>query len=614
MARVPGLVSALYQAVRPAPRAAAAAAIPWRDLARALGYLRPHARGVAGILTLTLATTAAGAVEPLLMRGLVDGLLGAASRPTWQWLALLAGLAVGRDALASVGNWLHWRTRLKIQYGLLEATVGRLYRLPPHHHRSEGVGAVVTRLDRGIQGFVGALGEVAFGVLPSVVYLAIALTIMVQLDWRLTLVALAFVPLPALIAAGAAPRQVVRERTLLERWARIYGRFHEVLAGIVTVRSFAMEERERQHFLRDVGDANRIVERGVGFDTTVGATQNVVVTAARLAVLGYGAFLVQGGETTVGTLVAFLAYLGGLFGPVQGLTGVYRTIRTASVGIEQVFAILDAEEGVRDRPDAVPAPAFVGAVRFDGVSFAHAPGRPVVSGVDLDVRAGQTVALVGHSGAGKSTLMALLQRFHDPVAGTIAIDGIDLREMTQDSVRRQIGVVLQEPVLFNDTVRTNIAYGRPLASDADVEAAARAANAHEFVSRLTHGYDTVVGERGAFLSTGERQRVAIARALLKDPPILVFDEATSALDAESEAAVQAALDRVAEGRTTFVIAHRLSTITRADRIVVMDDGRIVESGTHEALLELGGRYAALVRTQVHALTLEERRVVSSIRA
>jgi ATP-binding cassette, subfamily B, bacterial len=589
------------------------AASPWRDLVRALSFLRPHAGTVLGILVLTLGTAALGALEPLLMKGIVDGLVLGSLGEVARWLVFLALLAVGRELLSSIGNVLSWRTRLKVQEGLLEAAVGRLYRLPPELHRAEGVGAVMTRLDRSIQGFVGALAELAYGVLPALVYLAMAVTVMLHLDWRLTVVALVFVPLPGLIAARAAPTQVQRERTLLERWASIYGRFNEVLSGIVTVRSFAMEERETQRFLRAVGDANRIVARGVGFDTTVGAGQNTVVTIARLVTLGYGALLVGQGEVSVGTLLAFLAYLGGLFGPVQGLTGIYRTLRTASVSIEQVFALLDADEGVRDAPDARPAPPLRGEVRFERVSFAHSVGRPVVRDVDLHVPAGATVALVGRSGAGKSTLMALLQRFHDPERGRVTVDGIDLRDVSQMTLRRQIGVVLQEPVLFNDTIRANIVYGTPDASDAQVEAAARAANALPFIERLPAGLETVVGERGGRLSTGERQRIAIARALLKDPPLLIFDEATSALDAHSEALVQEAIERLAAGRTTFMIAHRLSTIARADLIVVMDEGRIVERGGHEELLGLDGAYAALVRTQVHALTREERRADSPIR-
>jgi ATP-binding cassette subfamily B protein len=425
----------------------------------------------------------------------------------------------------------------------------------------------------------------------------------VKLDWRLALLALAFAPLPVLIARRAAPVQVAREKSLMDRWAKIYSRFNEVLSGIVTVKSFAMEECEKQRFLTEVREANGVVTRGVGQDSVVTASQNGVVLMARVAAIAFGGMLALKGEVTVGTLVAFLGYVGGLFGPVQGLSGVYRTLRTGSVAMDQVFGILDAQDHLGDAPDAKEVTQVHGEVSFEDVHFSYLAkaDKPLLRGIDLHVRAGENIALVGPSGAGKSTLMALLCRFYDPTLGTIRIDGQDIRGLKQMSLRRNIGVVLQDALLFNESVRNNIAYGRPNASMDDIIAAAKAAHAHEFISRLPQGYDTVVGERGSRLSMGERQRVAIARSLLKDPPILILDEPTSALDAESEALVQEALGRLMKGRTTFAIAHRLSTVVDADRILVLKNGHIVEEGNHAQLMARNGYYASLVRRQTRGL-------------
>ena len=563
---------------------------------RAVGFIRPFWKSGVTVVVLTLFTAALGAMEPLVMKAIFD--VFSTNRPGPALvlpIVLLALLTLSREVLGGFGNWLTWQTRLKIQYRLLDSTIACLYRLPQDIRSSDGVGAIMTRFERGTQGFVGALTELVFNVLPPLIYLIIAVFFMIQLDWRLTLIVLVFVPLPGLIAAQAAPTQIHRERNLLELWAGIYARFHEVLSGLITVRAFAMENAERERFLREVNATNSLVSNGIRYDTIVGSAQNIVVAIARVSAIGFGAVLVLRGEISVGTLVAFIAYLGGLFGPVQGLTGVYRSLRTASVAIDQIYAILDTHEQVSDLPNAEEAQSFRGEVSFEGVTFAYKPNyKPILEGIELHVRSGETVAVVGGSGAGKTTLMALLQRFYDPDSGTIRIDGRDIREFTQVSLRQQIGVVLQEPVLFNDTVRNNIAYGNPHASKEAIEAAAQAANADAFICRLPSGYDTVIGERGSLLSTGERQRLAIARALVKNPPIFILDEATSALDVESEALVQEALDYLMKDRTTFVIAHRLSTIAGADRIVVLSDGRVVESGTHTELLQKGGFYASLI--------------------
>jgi ATP-binding cassette, subfamily B, bacterial len=288
------------------------------------------------------------------------------------------------------------------------------------------------------------------------------------------------------------------------------------------------------------------------------------------------------------------------------LTTIYQTLQKAEVSLDEIFGILDVQEHLGDAPGARELNGVQGQVSFEGVKFRYdAKERPILDGIDVEVQPGETLAIVGPSGSGKTTMMALLMRFYDPREGVIRLDGQDLRTLKQRSLRRKIGTVLQDPLLFNDTVRNNIAYGRPEASLAQVEQAARAANAHTLICRLPEGYESILGERGNRLSVGERQRVAIARALLKDPPILVLDEATSSLDAESETLVQEALDRLMKGRTTFVIAHRLATVVHADRIIVLKNGRINESGTHDELMRRQGYYASLVEQQTRGLIRNE---------
>jgi ATP-binding cassette subfamily B protein len=574
-------------------------------LRRALTFLRPFRVGVGVVLALALIAAGLAAAEPLVLKYVFDRVTGDRSmRAIGIGIVGLLGLGTLREVLGALQNWLTWKTRIDLQFSLTEKTVEKLQQLPVSFHRATSVGSILTRLDRGIQGFVGAVTEFAFTTLPAAAYLALAVTMMFHLDARLGIVALVFAPLPVVIARLAMPLQIERERTLMDRWTRIYARFNEVLGGIVTVKSFAMEDREKQRFLHQVSDANGVVKRGVGLDSAVSAAQNGITLLARVAVIGAGALLVSRGEVTLGTLVAFLGYLGGMFAPIQSLSGVYKTLRTASVSIEQVFSILDHQDTLGDAPGAREVGRLRGEVEFDEVRFGYgrrATDMPLIDGISLHVRVGENVALVGPSGAGKTTLVSLLCRFYDPTEGAVRVDGVDLRELKQKSLRRQLGVVFQDSLLFNESVRSNIAYGRPEATSEEIEAAAKAAHAHEFVSRLPQGYDTVVGERGCLLSAGERQRIAIARSILMDPPILILDEPTSALDAESEALVQRALSRLTHGRTTFAIAHRLSTVVDADRIVVLKDGRILEQGTHRELMARGAYYRSLVERQTRGL-------------
>lgn len=575
----------------------------WKYIGRALDYAKPEKRYISIALLCSLSLAAFGVIEPLLMRHIFDNLgSGGVLTEVLLTAAGLLLLAFMKEGIAARSNYLTWRTRLSIHQKLLSATVERLHRLPVDTHRKEGIGAIMTKLDRGIQGFLGALSEIVFNLTPAVAYLIMAVVIMFRLDWRMALLVLSFAPLPAFIATWAAPTQSKREAFLMQKWGKIYSRFNEVLSGIVTVRSFAMEDYEKQRFLTHVDEANQTVVGGVKFDSKIKAAQNLTITVATISAVTFGSMQVINNQMSLGTLVAFLAYVGGLFGPIQSLTGIYRIIRTASASLNHVFTILDTHDFLGDAPNAIELKKVTGEIKFDDVHFHYAAtNRPIISGIDLHIKAGETIALVGPSGTGKSTVTALLQRFYDPVSGSISIDGQDIRSLKQQSIRQNIGVVLQDALLFNESIRDNIAYGKPDASIKEIEDAARAANAHEFINKLERGYDTMAGERGGNLSVGERQRIAIARAILKNPPILILDEATSAMDVELEAKVQEALERLMVGRTSIVIAHRLSTIVRADRIVVLKDGKIMEVGNHQTLMSHNGYYASLVDRQVRGL-------------
>jgi ATP-binding cassette subfamily B protein len=571
----------------------------WPRVLRMAGARRGR---VVAILSITIALGALGAVEPLLLKRILDGI---AARSEWAplvgVLGLILGVALLKEVLSALNNWLTWRTRIAFQYQLLDATVSKLHSLPLSYHRAQDVGGIMTRLERGIQGVVTGLSELTFNVLPAALFVIAAAVVMLQLDARATLLVFAFLPIPAIVTALAAGEQVQREKLLMQRWSTIYGRFNEVLSGIVTVKSFTMEEQEKLRFLNGVDAANHEVVRGVWRDSWTGTLRNVAIVLARIAALAWGGYWALHGQGSVGTVVAFLTFVTALFAPFQGLLGTYQTIKKTTASLDVVFSILDAQDSLGDLPNAHDVPYVRGDVRFEDVWFGFDRSRMVLNGIDLDVRAGEIVAIVGPSGSGKTTMMALLQRLYDPTSGSIRVDGRDLRELKQRALRRHIGVVLQDGLLFNDTVRTNIAYGSEGASEAEIVAAAKAAHAHEFIVELANGYDTYVGERGSHLSGGQRQRLSIARALLKDPAILILDEATSALDAESEALVQEALDRLVRGRTTFVIAHRLSTVMHADRIIVLKGGRIVEQGRHEQLMHSAGYYASLVERQMRGL-------------
>src|SRR5438093_2928783 len=369
------------------------------------------------------------------------------------------------------------------------------------------------------------------------------------------------------------------------------------LTGIPVVQAFAQEEREHHRFEQFAAAAIRAQQRSTLIGSINSLTSGLVTTLGTGLVLWVGARHVKDGHLTIGYLIVFLVYLGSLHSQMKVLANIYNALQGASASVERVMAVLETEPEVADKPGAMPLTSANGKIQLQAVTFGYEREKPVLRNLSLEVQPGECLAIVGSSGAGKTTLAGLVPRFFDADQGRILVDGQDVREVRLADLRRQVSLVLQEAFLFPTTIAENIAYGRPGATRQEIETAAQAANAHEFITRLPQGYDTPLGERGATLSGGERQRLSIARAILKDAPVLILDEPTSALDSQTESSILQALERLMAGRTTLIIAHRLSTVRNADRIVVLRDGQIVESGTHEQLLARAGEYAKLHKLQ-----------------
>lgn len=456
-------------------------------------------------------------------------------------------------------------------------------------------GGIVSRLISDIELIQNLVGSAMTNVWMDLVSLALVLFLLVRIDPVLTLVALVTFP-PYIFFFRRFQREIKTSAGQVQQGiSHISGNVQERISGSTVVRAFTQEKYEEQSFFRDARQLLSSAMRSVHLQSANVAITGILTQLAPLIVIAYGGYGVIAGGLTVGELIAVTMYLGPLYLPLQRLSELNVVFANSTAALERVFEIMDEEPEVRDRTGALELEGIRGHVEFERVSFAY-DGKevaPVLREVSFTAEPGQKIALVGPSGSGKSTIISLIPRFYDATSGTIRIDGYDVRDVKVRSLRQQVGLVLQTPVLFSGTVRDNILYGRPRALEVEVIAACQAANALEFIRALPQGFDTEVGEGGAMLSGGQRQRVTIARAFLKDPKILILDEATSALDTESERLIQAALERLMKGRTTFIIAHRLSTIVGSDKILVLRDGRVVESGTHTQLMASGGVYQSL---------------------
>lgn len=478
-----------------------------------------------------------------------------------------------------------------------EAVYRQLQRLSLGYFDKRQTGAIMSSVTNDVSALQAALVDSMVEMVTEGMILIGSLGAMFFLHWKLSLLTLITMPLVlhAINTFGKKLRQA--GRVLQARTADITAILQETISGIRVIKSFAREDYETNRFKQENFFNFRAQMKTSQLLATLTPVIEFLSAIGVTVIIWYGGMEVINGNLTSGALIAFLIYVVNLSNPVKRLSKVYGNIQKSLAAAERVFDILDTEPDVKDMPGAVDLPVVEGRVTLQQVSFAYSAGQYALREVSLEVKPGQTVAIVGPSGAGKTTIANLLPRFYEVTEGSILVDGKDIRTVTMQSLRQQIGIVPQETVLFNGTVYDNILYGRLDATEAEVVAAAKAANAHNFIDKMPDKYQTQIGERGAKLSGGQRQRISIARAILKDPRILVLDEATSALDTESEKLVQQALDKLMIGRTSFVIAHRLSTVQRADVIVVLDKGRIVEQGTHNELLASGGLYSTLYQVQ-----------------
>ena len=569
-----------------------------KNYIRLLGYIKPYMRRLAEAIVCIIVAAGANLYLPWIIKDMIDKVLAEKD------MAMLNVIAVGIVVTFFIRGIFYYGQSYLVSFvgqrviiDVRDVLFQKFQRLPLSYFDRHQTGEIMSYIANDVAALQNALVDRLIELVTESSIFVGSLVMMFLLDWKLSLLTLITVPLVGQ-AMKVFGRKLKSSGTVIqERLADITSTMQESIAAVRVVKSFGREDYEIDRFHRQNELNFRAEMKNNQLMSLLTPTVEFLAALAVTVIVWFGGYEVVNGVITDGALVAFLTYAVNLANPVKRISRVYGAIQKAMAGADRVFAIMDMPETIVNRPGAKALPPVRGEVVFDDVTFAYEEGKEALSHVSFSAAPGQMIAFVGPSGAGKSTIANLIPRFYDVSAGAIRIDGHDVRDVTMESLRAQIGIVPQETMLFSATVRENIRYGRLDATEEEILQAAKDANAHEFIMALPEGYETKIGERGLNLSGGQRQRIAIARAILKDPRILILDEATSALDTESEKVVQAALDRLMIGRTSFVIAHRLSTVFNADQIYVIEGGRIHEHGTHEALLAAGGLYSNLYHIQ-----------------
>src|SRR5262245_36439047 len=570
-----------------------------------LRWLWPYRFAVSGLFALALIAAGLEMIEPLFMRFIIDKVLlnnelQSASRLTQLHAAgaLFLGVIVLSQAIGVIKDYRQRLLNVRVMLSLRKSLFGRLLHLPLSKLWDMKTGGILSRLTGDVDTTTGLLQMAIVSPSISLLRLGISIAVLFALNWRLALMALAIIPGAMVMSFGFARRVRPIYRSVRKDVEQIDGRVGETFSGIRVVRAFGGERRENLDYMRGRHTVLRKELFAHRRELILWTSWGLLMAGVNVIIVWYGGYLNLVGRATIGDIMAFQWYTFLLLNPVWNIVNSFSELQRSLAAMERVFEVLAMEGDKPDRPGASDAPRVVDEICFEHVEFEYREGRPVVREFNVTVRGGSVVALVGRSGAGKTTVTDLVARFHDPTRGRILVNGMDIRDFRLRTYRDLLAIVQQDVFLFDGSVRDNIAYGRHDASDAEIEAAARRANAHEFIEKLPLGYETFVGERGVKLSGGQQQRLAIARAILADPQILILDEATSNLDTESEQLIQASMATLLAGRTTFVIAHRLSTIRMADLILLMEDGRVIERGTHQQLMDARGTYHEMVLRQM----------------